>query len=311
MTGYITDCNGQQFRLPMFLSWEVCHTDGTNGTDYFQIEFPYEKDMKQPLEDTVYVQVIHNNDTVFYGVLDEYEITVNQKGRTVNLIGRGMGARLIDNKCVGAEYVTCTIDEILKKYVYPFGVKVGKCDSIKPVYGYSVDTGESAMAALTGYTRFSAGITPRFSTDGKLLLTKEKGAMYAVDVNQITDIILRSRRSGVLSEVKVVTVDGVQTVVKNETFIKKGGYAGGVVTVPRNTGWDAIRYTGSYQIEKSMEDCYTLELTVKELFPVFPGNIAEISGEFCEAGKYTVTETCCFGSEEGIGTKVYLKKEMK
>ena len=81
--------------------------------------------------------------------------------------------------------------------------------------------------------------------------------------------------------------------------------------MPRKTGWDMIRYTGAYQIEKSEKGRYTLEITVGELFPVFPGDILEVSGDFCEKGDYIVNETCCFGDENGVGTRLYLSKEVK
>lgn len=309
MIGYLTDYSGQRFKLPSFLNWEITHTDGNNGTDCFQISCVYESKMREPLEYSVYFQIEHNNRCVFYGIIDEYEVLLNRSGNTVSISGRGMGARLIDNKCVGAEYISCTLGDMLRNYVEPYGITLGKCDTIKPMYGYSVETGASALMALTGYTRFAGDITPYFSCDGKLMLTKKEGDRYRINTDSAWETVLNSRRYGILSKIRVITADGVQTTVKNEEFIRKGGCAEGVITVPRNSTWDTIRYTGSYQIKKSKESSYTLQFTVKELFPVFPRDILEIDTEFCEKGSYVVTETCCFGDENSMGTRIYLTKE--
>ena len=179
-----------------------------------------------------------------------------------------------------------------------------------PMYGYSVETGASALSAIAGYTEFAGDITPYFSCDGKLMLTEKTGQRYKLNLDGAYDVTLRSRKSEVLSEVTVVTADGVQTTVKNEEFINKGGSASAVITVPRKTSWDMIRYTGAYQIEKSEYGRYALEVSVGELFPAFPGDVLEIDCDFCEKGEYSVTETCCFGDENGMGTRLYLTKEV-
>lgn len=311
MTGYLTDYKGQQFKLPSFLSWDITHTDGTDGTDSFEVSFPYLEEMNAALSDGVYFSLDYRGKLVFYGVVDEFEVNISAKGKTVSLVGRGMGARLIDNKCVGAEYISCTLSEMLRNYVEPFGVEVGQCDAFPPMYGYSISTGESALSALTGYTKFAGDIVPRFSPEGKLLLTKKGGSRYALNAECIVGASVRSRRCGVLSKVKIVTADGVQMTAENESFLKKGGCAQSVITVPRKTGWDMMRYTGEYQIEKSCEGRYSLELTVKELFYLFPGDVLTVNADFCEHGSYRVVQTCCFGDENGMGTMVHLTKEVR
>ena len=309
MTGYLTDYKGQQFKLPSFLSWDITHTDGTDGTDSFQVSFAYDKDMNSALGNAVYFSFDYKGKRVFYGVVDEYEINIGTEGKTASLMGRGMGARLIDNKCEGAEYVSCTLSEMLRNYVSPFGVETAQCDALPPMYGYSVSTGESAMTALTGYTKFAGDIVPRFSPEGKLLITKKSGSRYALNTDCVLSAAVRERRCGVLSKVKVLTVDGVQMTAENESFLKKGGCAQGVITVPRKTAWDMMRYTGEYQIEKSESGAYTLEVTVPELFCAYPCDICTIDSEFCKKGEYRVFETCCFGTERGMGTVIKLVKE--
>lgn len=309
MTGYLTDYSGQRYKLPAFLSWEVNHTDGDSGTDSFEIKLPYEKSMKNPLEDAVYFTLEYKKDTVFYGIVDEYEVNIDHRGRTVTVSGRGMGARLLDNRCTGVEYGSCTLSDMLRSYVLPYGVETGVCDALPPMYGYSVSVNESCLSALSGYTRFAGNITPRFSKDGKLMITRKKGSRYNIDISSVAEFNLRSRRYGVLSEVKVVTADGVKQTAKNEKFYATGGNASAVVTVPRKTSWDMVRYTGAYQLEKSERGRYALEITVNELFPCFPADVCVIDCDYCEKGEYTVCETCCFGDEHGYGTTIKLIKE--
>ncbi len=309
MTGYLTDYSGQRYKLPPLLSWEINHTDGVDGTDSFEIKLPYEKTMKDPLENAVYFTLEFKADTVFHGIVDEYEVLIDDMGRTVSISGRGMGARLLDNRCTGADYYSCTLSDMLRNYATPYGVKTGKCDTMPPMYGYSVSVNESCLSALSGYTRFAGGVTPRFSKDGKLMLTREKGSRYKVDASAVMELVLRSRRYGVLSEVKVVTTRGIKQTAVNESFAAKGGRASAVVTVPRRTSWDMIRYTGAYQLEKSQRGRYALEITVNELFPCFPADVCILDTDFCEKGEYTVCETCCFGDEKGYGTTIKLIKE--
>ena len=311
MTGFLTDYTGQRYKLPKFLSWEINHTDGENGTDSFEIRLPYDKEMKEPLENAVYFRLEYKGETVFYGVVDDYEVNVSRMGCAAVIQGRGMGALLLDNRCESAEFQACTVSELLKKYVTPCGVEVGKCDAMPPMYGYTVSVNESCLSALSGYTQFAKGIIPRFSKDGKLMLTKSKGDKFKTSLDDASDVILRSRRYGVLSEVKVVTVDGVVQTAKNDGFLRKKGSATAVVSVPRKTSWDMIRYTGAYQLEKSRKGRYALEITVNELFPCFPADVCVIDSDICEKGEYIVCETCCFGDENGFGTTVKLVKEEK
>lgn len=309
ITGYITDCRGQRYKLPALLSWEVTHTDGENGTDSFEVSCAYDFRMRDVLENALFFRIVFNGLTAFYGIVDEYEIDASSAGMTVSVSGRGMGGRMLDRKNTGAEYSVCTLGEMLRKYVLPCGILTAVCDDMPAVYGYDVSVNTSCLAALTGFTKLSCGITPRFNREGKLVLTKDKGDRFELDVSGSEECVVRSRRFGVLSEVSVVTADGVQSVVKNEPFIEKGGFSSAVITVPRNTGADRIRYTGKYQIEKSESGAYTLEVTVPELFCAYPCDICTIDSEFCKKGEYRVFETCCFGTERGMGTVIKLVKE--
>ena len=309
MTGFLTDYKGQRFKLPSFISWEINHTDGKSGTDSFEIKIPYEKTMAEPLENAVNFSLEYKGETVFYGVLDEYEVSISDKGMVALVSGRGMGAYLLDNRCEGEEFVSCTLSDMLRKYVTPYGIKIGRCDDMAPMYDYSVSVNESCLSALSGYTQFAGDITPRFSKDGKLMLTKSGGSKFKADIAEASDFTLRSRRYGVLSSVKVVTADGTQKIAENTAFLNKKGSATAVVTVPRKTSGNMIRYTGSYQIEKSCEGRYAVQMTVSQLFPCFPADVCILNSDFCEKGEYTVSETCCFGDENGYGTTIKLVRE--
>ena len=265
--------------------------------------------MKDALDDAVFFQIVYNGKTAFYGIVDEYEVNISTRGITVLLTGRGMGGRMIDRRNESAEYSACTIGYMLRNYVLPCGVTAAVCDDMPAVYGYSVSVNTSCLVALEGFTRRSASIAPRFNREGRLVLSKNRGDRFKLNLDGCAECTLRGRRYGVLSEVKIVTADGVKAVAQNEPFIEKGGFASAVVTVPRKTSDDMIRYTGKYQIESSQKDVYSLEITLPELFCAYPMDIFEIDSAFCQKGDYRVTETCCFGGENGVGTVIKLVKE--
>ena len=221
MTGYLTDYSGQRYKLPVFLSWEINHTDGESGTDSFEIKIPYHKTMKQPLEDAVYFTLEYKNETVFHGIIDEYEVRTDENGRTVNISGRGMGARLLDNRCVGASFDSCTLSDMLRNYVTPYGVKTGEMDAMPPMYGYSVSVNESCLSALSGYTRFAGNVAPRFSKEGKLMLTRQKGArLHFEERFALLDEIVSDMAKG--NKLNLLLYDGEYTYVhtnyKNSLF---------------------------------------------------------------------------------------------
>lgn len=311
MTGYITDFSGNTYELPALISWEICHTDGTRGTDSFDISCVYSEGMNLPLENAVRIRAEHGGKTVLVGIVDEYCISRGEKGRTVRISGRGMGGILLDNKCTGVEFMSCTIREILNRYVYPLGITDVESISAPVVSGFSVGTGESCWSVLSGFLIRAIGTLPRFDREGRLIMSGRPGNRLSLSGAAAVKAEITGRRYGAISQVDVVTSRGYMTAVKNERFISTGGLAKRVVTVPLKTTLDGMRRTGERLIEESEKARYTVELTVPELFTAFPGDIVEADIPEAAPGDYHVAETVCFGGESGAGTKIVLTERGK
>lgn len=85
-----------------------------------------------------------------------------------------------------------------------------------------------------------------------------------------------------------------------------------IVNVPRYTRFDAMRYTGEYQISASKEKEKTVALKLTEQFAAFPGDSVKLSGiEFLPEGTFFVGETRCYGNADGAGTEIFLTRREK
>lgn len=311
MTGYLFDYKSNTLVLPELISWEISHTDGNTGTDNFEICCLYDSAMVSHLENAVRFKCEHEGQTVFYGIVDEYSVLSDVSGKTVSISGRGLGGILIDNKCRGQEFIACSLRDILDRYVKPYGITSIEGFSPRTVYGYSVSTGDSALSALSQFLDISANTVPRFSPAGELILSGKTGKRWSCDDKKCIKTEITGKRYGVISHVDILTADGYRQTVKNEPFIQRGGLAGRVITVPRNTSWDMMKYSGKYRIEQSEKDSYKVELTVSEMFPVFPGDVVALTLPDAVCGDYHVSETTCFGNGNGYGTKITLTRQVK
>ena len=88
------------------------------------------------------------------------------------MTGRSLQARLLDNQVVGTEFLTVHLEDILSRYVRPFGVNKIVADALPPLTGFLVETGSSAWQVLRGFCRHSAGVAPRMLPDGTLQIQK-------------------------------------------------------------------------------------------------------------------------------------------
>ncbi len=262
MTGYLIDFKGNEYKLPLLISWSVSHGLGT-PCDAFEMSFVYDGSMADMLYGAVRFRGVYEDETVFYGVVDEYEISIDAGGATVSVAGRGMAALLLDNEAAAAEYGMCTISDVLNNHVYPWGIKNVKTAPMNNVYGYTVASGASQWSAVYNFAQFSGEVTPHFSKDGTLLLTKPEGKKLTVDEwSGAFDIKFAGKRYGVISEVLVKNKAlGTSALVKNEKFISEGGSCRRVINVPRRTGYDRMRYTGQFQIERSEEEYMSCTLS--------------------------------------------------
>ena len=310
MTGYLTTYDNETWRLPVLLSWDVSHGLG-EPCDAFEVSFLFKYDMLRMLYGAVRFRGEYGGKTVFFGVVDEYEITADESGLLAVVRGRSLQALLLDNECEAAEYAGAGLDFILQRHVYPWGIKNVKTGKMPALPSFTVRSGESQWGVLREFCWFSAGIEPRFSRDGVLLINGEAGAHISVGTGTaVTAAVIRDSRYGVISEVLVKNkARGSAETVKNAAYLARGARCRRVLAVPRRIGGDAMRYTAQYQIEESERGKRTVELTLPAQFAAFAGDRVSLTAPAVGlSGDYRVYESRCWADENGAGTALTLEE---
>lgn len=310
MTGFLTDYRRTKFTLPQLMSWDISHGWG-EPCDGFEVSFLYTADMLDTLYNAVEFSAVHEGKTVFSGRVDEYEITADENGLVATVRGRGFGALLLDNQCEAAQYGSVGLESILRNYVTPVGITRVLTKPMKTVSNFTVSSGSSYWTVLKEFCRFAGSITPRFSADGVLILDGSGGEDCVIDrLTPVTAAVLSDCRYGVVSRVLVKNKSaGTQQTIDNTPYLSRGALAGRVVNVPRRTGYDAMRFTGQYQIENSVAGKRYVELTLPALFAAFPGDRVSLAyipmGLY---GNYMVCKSRCWADKDSAGTVLTLEK---
>ena len=129
--------------------------------------------------------------------------------------------------------------------------------------GFSVDAGSSEWQVVYEFCRYYGGIAPRFDRLGRLVLAPwEEGRRLVLGADAaVTSFRLREQRYGVLSEVLVRdrTTEEVQRVA-DEDFLRRGGRCRRVLTMPGKSSYQAMRYSGAYQLARAREELRQAEL---------------------------------------------------
>lgn len=312
MEGTIYDAAGGISHLPALFSWEVSH-GFCSPCDSFEATFPYEQGMLDALKAACRFSAVHDGETVFFGVVDEFELSAGTGGCLCALRGRGMQALLLDSEAESAEYYEADTKYILSRHVRPFGVADIDAGGLGGrTASLTVSSGESHWSVLKRFAEFCLGVRPRFTPAGKLLLDgAESGRRFTVDGN--TPVIAQTYgqdRYGVISEALVKNrALGSSVTVENPAFQALGGKRVRVVNVPRKTGFDAMRHTGAYQIARSGADFIRCRLTLPALFAAFPGDRAVlVATPLGVTGEFAVNASRCFANGKSAGTVLDLRK---
>lgn len=309
MTGYLTSNKGAAWELPPLLSWDIKHGLG-EPCDAFEVRFPYRKDMLDLLHGAARFRAAHGGGTVFTGVVDETEVTADESGLTAEVRGRGLAALLLDNECEAVQYASVSLDYILRHHVYPWGIGAVRTKAMPALAAFTVAAGDSQWTVLKKFCRFAGNVAPRFSRDGALLLTGEGGASLSIGADTaVTAAVIHDNRYGVISEALVKNkVRGTSETVKNAVCAARGASCRRVISVPRKTGGDAMRYTAQYQIEESEKGKRTVELTLPSLFAAFAGDSVALNyPPLGLRGNYRVYESRCWAEADGAGTVLTLE----
>ncbi len=278
MTGYMTDARGIRWTLPSLLSWRLDYTAGV-PCDSFWLRCTWDEDNTTQPGDWVSFEAWEEGEQVFAGLVDECEVSLSGQGRLLEVSGRGMAARLLDNEALGQDYVTATQADILRDHVTPYGIKTAPGADLPPVSQFSVATGSSEWSVVYEFARYYGGVAPRFDRKGRLVLTGWSDSQERVvgDAAPVTALCCRDRRYGVLSQILVRDRwSGQIETVNNEAFLDSGGLARRVITMPERSSYQAMRYSGQFQLDKSATELHRLELTVAQPFCAWPGDLVRV-----------------------------------
>lgn len=307
MEGYLLRCDGVRIDLPPFTGWKLRRT-GSVPCDSFEGTCPWDAGAEPALEKASRLIVEEDGARRFTGVLDEYELTWDGGGGSLSLSGRGLAALLLDNEARGQDYQVATLADILKDHVTPYGVPAGRVGSLPPVPGFSVETGSSEWQVLYSFARYHGGVQPRFDAWGSLTVDAAAGGRTVAvdDRTGVTGVVWRDRRYGVYSEILLQdrTTRSVQRMV-NEGFSQQGGRCRRVVTLPGKSAYQTARYSGQFQLDRSAEERFRVELTVPGSYFCEPGDRVAVSlSRPALAGTWTVLET--ESVLDGTGARVKL-----
>lgn len=309
MTGYVTTGGGERIRLPAPLSWRFQYTTGV-PCDSFQLRCLWDGSSGARPEEWAGFQALQGDQICFTGVVDECETVLSGSGAYLEVSGRGMAARLLDNEAMGEDYELATLEDILRDHVIPYGVDVGERGNLSPVERFSVATGSSEWAVVYDFARYYNGICPRFDARGRLVLTPwtETGAVLLDDGAPVTELVCRDRRYGVLSQVIVRDrYQAADQTVSDRAFQAQGGRRRQIFTVPGRGQYQAMRYSGQFQLEQSARERLELEITVPQLFFAGAGELVRVErSDWGRGGLYRVAQAQVSEDETGGRTQLTL-----
>ncbi len=308
MTATIVTYDGSRHVLPTLLEW--CFEYGTSSPcDSFQIQFLWDQEELAVLSAAVRFWAEEDGKRVFSGVVDEFSLQEDSNGRRVTLIGRGMAALLLDNEAEPVDYGVATWADILRRHVTPYGIEaVGTPPP--PAQGFSVAYGSSEWQAVYQFARYWGATVPRFDRMGRLLVGpwQDGTAVVLDDTAAVVAMRWREKRYGVLSHV-MVRDKARQTVasVEDADFIAQGGQCRRWHTMPGRSSYQAMRYQGQYQLERSRADRYQLEVTLPTALFAFPGELVQVkrTGWGCN-GLYRVAQAMTGERADGAYTTLLL-----
>ena len=122
-------------------------------------------------------------------------------------------------------------------------------------------------------------------------LTERRRLVLGADA-AVTSFRLREQRYGVLSEVLVRdrTTEEVQRVA-DEDFLRRGGRCRRVLTMPGKSSYQAMRYSGQFQLDRSAAELVRMEAVVPVLFYGKPGDLVRVQrSDWDRNGRWRVVE---------------------
>ena len=311
MNAYMTDSGGGRWALPGLTAWRLEYTAGT-PCDSFWLRCPWDGENTARPASWVGFLAEEKGERIFTGVVDECEVSLSPGGLTLEVSGRGMAARLLDNEALGQDYLYATQADILRDHVTPYGIQAAPGGSLPPVAQFSVASGSSEWSVVYDFARYYGGVAPRFDREGRLVLSGWDDSRERVigDQTGVLAMTRRDRRYGVLSQVLVRDRwSGQMETLENRAFQALGGQARRVLTTPARNSYKAVRYSGQFQLERSASELERVEATLGEVFSVWPGDLVTVQRSgWGWNGRYRAVQVMDGMDQNGLWSRVELAK---
>ena len=311
MNAYMTDSDGGRWALPGLTAWRLEYTAGT-PCDSFWLRCPWDGENTARPASWVGFLAEEKGERIFTGVVDECEVSLSPGGLTLEVSGRGMAARLLDNEALGQDYLYATQADILRDHVTPYGIKAAPGGSLPPVARFSVASGSSEWSVVYDFARYYGGVAPRFDREGRLVLSGWDDSQERV-IDDRTGVLAMTRRDlryGALSQVLLRDRwSGRVETLENREFRALGGQARRVVTMPARENYKAVRYSGQFQLERSASELERVEATLGEVFSVWPGDLVTVQRSgWGWNGRYRAVQVINGMDQDGLWSRVELAK---
>lgn len=310
MTACLIMGDGTRYTLPELLEWELDYGCGT-PCDSFQVVSLWSGGDDTVLANAVRFAAFQEREQVFAGVVDECQVTWSAQGRRLEVSGRGMAALLLDNEAQGLDYEVATLQDILRDHVLPYGIQVARQENLPAVEHFSIDYGSSEWAVLYDFACYHGGVTPRFDRRGQLVLSgwQDKQPKVIHDRVPVTALSARDKRYGVLSEIWVREAgkEPAMHKVVNADFKDGGGQCRRMYTMPTKSNYQAMRYQGRYQLDKSAAELLRLEVDIALPFCAWPGDMVRLERTgWGRNGLYRVAQAAVSMDGAGYSTRLEL-----
>ncbi len=310
MTAYLMTGDGTRYVLPELLEWELDYGCGT-PCDSFRVVSLWTCGDDAVLADAARFAAFQGQEQVFAGVVDECQVTWSVQGCRLEVSGRGMAALLLDNEAQGLDYEVATLQDILRDHVLPYGIPVARQEELPAVERFSVDYGSSEWAVLYDFACYHGGVAPRFDRQGQLVLSgwQDKQPKVIHDRVPVTSLSARDKRYGVLSEIWVREAGKEPALHKevNRDFKDGGGQCRRMYTMPTKSNYQAMRYQGRYQLDKSAAEQLRLEVDIALPFCAWPGELVRLERTgWGRNGLYRVAQATVSMDSAGYSTRLEL-----
>jgi len=216
----------------------------------------------------------------------------------------------MDNEERGLRFVRMTHGEVLRRFVLPYGIpRVEAPEILPPVENFSLETGGTAWQALRGFCRHSAGIFPRFTADGTLLLTNRDPGFFTVgEKNGVIRCEFRLCRYGLATRHEILsTANQTTETAENPEFLALGGSCRRV-TLRQSRSLYADWRTARQRIEDECGRAVRLALTVPGTPEAEPGDRVRVELPAMGIGEeFVLCEVSRSLSQRGRETELILK----